>query len=102
MADFSVGTEDWTESSQGQAEKLRRQLAEASKSSGICRTRWQEPAARTKEYMETERLHPEEARTAPEALKSCRHRGAADEGIREGAPNGALNRVRFKNERIWV
>ena len=75
MADFSVGTEDWTEGSQGQTEELRRQLAEALKSSGICRTCWQELAARTKEYMERERLHPEEAQAAPEALKSCRHRG---------------------------
>ena len=65
----------WTEGPQGQAEELRRQLAEALKSSGICRTRWQELAARTKEYMEMERLHPEEAQAAPEAPKSCRHRG---------------------------
>jgi len=34
-----------------------------------------EDEARTKEYMERERLHPEEAQAAPEALKSCRHRG---------------------------
>lgn len=74
MADFSVGTEDWTEGSQGQTEELRRQLAEASKSSGICRTRWQELAARTKEYMEMERLHLEETQAALEALKSCRRR----------------------------
>lgn len=62
MADFSVGTEDWTEGSQGQTEELRRQLAEALKSSGICRTRWQELAARTKrERSEDEGVHGEGA-----------------------------------------
>lgn len=50
-------------------EELRRQLAEALKSSGICRTRWQELAARTKEYMEMERLYPEETHAALESLK---------------------------------
>ena len=55
--------------SQGQVEDLQRQLAEAVKSSGIYRTRWQELSARTREYMEMERLHPEETHAALESLK---------------------------------
>ena len=55
--------------SQGQVEDLKRQLADMTKSSGIYRTRWQELAARTKEYMEMERLHPEEMHAALESLK---------------------------------
>lgn len=55
--------------SQGQVEDLQRQLAEAVKSSCIYRTRWQELSARTREYMEMERLHPEETHAALESLK---------------------------------
>lgn len=55
--------------SQGATEDLRRQLADALKSADIYRTRWQDLRGRTKDYMEMERLHPEQTRAAMEALR---------------------------------
>lgn len=55
--------------SQGAVEDLRRQLAEAVKGADIYRTRWQDLRGRTKDFMEMERLHPEQTRAAMETLK---------------------------------
>ena len=55
--------------SQGAVEDLRRQLADALKGADIYRTRWQDLRGRTKDYMEMERLHPEQTRAAMEALR---------------------------------
>lgn len=55
--------------SQGAVEQLQRQLAETVKSADIYRTRWQDLRGRTKDYMEMERLHPEQTRAAMESLK---------------------------------
>lgn len=55
--------------SQGAVEDLRRQLAEAVRGADIYRTRWQDLRGRTKDYMEMERLHPEQTRAAMETLK---------------------------------
>lgn len=55
--------------SQGASEDLRRQLADALKSADIYRTRWQDLRGRTKDYMEMERLRPEQTRAAMEALR---------------------------------
>ena len=80
IADFSGGTEGWlvgrstgagggTQAAACGGIKKLRHLPYALAGAGG------EDEARTKEYMERERLHPEEAQAAPEALKSCRHRG---------------------------
>lgn len=55
--------------SQGKTLELQRQLAEAVKGLEIYRTRWQDLRGRTKDYMEMERLHPEQTRKALESLK---------------------------------
>ena len=49
--------------------ELQRQLTEAVKGLEIYRTRWQDLKGRTKDYMELERLHPEQTRKALESLK---------------------------------
>ena len=48
---------------------MQRQLTEAVKGLEIYRTRWQDLKDRTKDYMELERLHPEQTRKALESLK---------------------------------
>ena len=55
--------------SQGKVLELQRQLTEAVKGLEIYRTRWQDLKDRTKDYMELERLHPEQTRKALESLK---------------------------------
>ena len=55
--------------SQGKVLELQRQLTEAVKGLEIYRTRWQDLKGRTKDYMELERLHPEQTRKALESLK---------------------------------
>lgn len=55
--------------SQGKLLELQRQLTEAVKGLEIYRTRWQDLKGRTKDYMELERLHPEQTRKALESLK---------------------------------
>ena len=55
--------------SQGKRLELQRQLTEAVKGLEIYRTRWQALKGRTKDYMELERLHPEQTRKALESLK---------------------------------
>lgn len=56
--------------SQGAVEDLKRRLAEAVKSLDIYQNRWQELRSRTKDYMEMERLHPEQTKAAMEQLKA--------------------------------
>ena len=55
--------------SQGKVVELQRQLTEAVKGLEIYRTRWQDLKSRTKDYMELERLHPEQTRKMLEIMK---------------------------------
>lgn len=55
--------------SQGIVEDLKRRLTDALKSSDIYQTRWKELRSRTKDYLELERLHPEQTQAAMEVLK---------------------------------
>ncbi len=56
-------------SSMGITEDLRNRLADTQKSLNIYQNRWQELKNHTKDYLEAERLFPEETRTAIEAIK---------------------------------
>lgn len=54
---------------QGAVRDLKEQLADALKGQAIYKERWQELRSRTKDYLEVERLHPEQTRAAIEGLK---------------------------------
>lgn len=55
--------------SQGAVEELKGQLSVAIKDMNIYQGRWKDLWGRTKEYMEMERLHPEQTQAAMEALR---------------------------------
>lgn len=75
--------------SQGAVEELRGQLAAAIKDVNIYQGRWKELRGRTKEYMEMERLHPEQTRAAIEALRQ----------LQQTAPVQNREPCRHQNER---
>lgn len=75
--------------SQGAVEELRGQLAAAIKDMNIYQGRWKELRSRTKEYMEMERLHPEQTRAAIEALRQ----------LQQTAPVQNREPCRHQNER---
>lgn len=75
--------------SQGAVEDLKRQLAAAIKDMNIYQGRWKELRGRTKEYMEMERLHPEQTRAAMEALRQ----------LQQATPVQNREQRRHQNER---
>lgn len=75
--------------SQGAVEDLKNQLATAIKDMNIYLGRWKELRGRTKEYMEMERLHPEQTRAAMEALRQ----------LQQAAPVQNREQRRHQNER---
>ena len=73
--------------SQGKLLELQRQLTEAVKGLEIYRTRWQDLKGRTKDYMELERLHPEQTRKALESLKRLEPETSAPTQSPKGSGN---------------